>query len=112
MTKIRVDIPFVTVPSVLEFAVSAKKENSFRATIVSGGWQCYTILLVEKMKMKVWHIKPPLHAWEDRGVQWVDMLYLLILMNLVCLFKVSKVLKASEEMSEQSGINNPIRTPT
>lgn len=108
MTKIRVDIPFVTVPSVLEFAASAKKESSFRATT----WQCYTILLVEKMKMKVWHIKPPLHAWEDRGVQLVDMLYLLILMNLVCLFKLPKVLKASEEMSEQSGINNPIRTPT
>lgn len=32
MTKIRVDIPFVTVPSVLEFAASAKKESSFRAT--------------------------------------------------------------------------------
>lgn len=62
MTKVSVDIPFVTVRSVLEFAASAKKENSFRATIVSGPRQCYTILLVEKIKMKIWHIKPPLHA--------------------------------------------------
>lgn len=36
MKKNCINIPFVTVLSVLEFAVSANKENNFRATIVSG----------------------------------------------------------------------------
>lgn len=46
-------------------------------------------------------MEPPLHAWEDRGVEWLDMLHLLILMNLKCPFKASKVLQLTKSHYHQ-----------